>query len=573
MKDISQLSDEELEAIAGSQSSFGKTIGQGIAGIPAGIASIADLPAAALNLGLWGAEKIGKKLGASPDFKTPTIPYYAHDAVTELTNQIVGKPENNQEEIARTVGNIGGALINPTSLAGKAVQSSSKIAPSTKLNAFKDAGITPTFGEISNSRPAMIAEEGLKRAPGSSGVYENALARRDKELEDLFSRHGGLEKAVPISGAGEIVQKGAKAYNDKAKTIANKLYDKAWSNIDSKAKVPLNNTLTAIDEALTAITPQAREILQKSTSGKSLIQLENAIKANGGSLPVSDLKKVYRKDIDDLISSWGQIGTSEQGVLKNIRNALDAETKQFVIASNPSSAKDFAKADKFWGNFSERNKKLANKISSQNDPIQSFNESFSALKKGDAGKAKVLFQRLPKDDKATLSSTYINELGRSANGEFSADKWAREYTKLRPESQKVLTEGLPKESSNKLNSIAEALQYSKISKGQANHSGTAYTGILLGTGAGLLHSPIQTIATLGGAYGLSKLFTNPKFIDAVYAAGKAKTPESLNKVINHYKKVLPTIAALKEESSKSSEIKQSLQNLSDEELERIINSQ
>ncbi len=578
MKDISKLSDAELDALLSEEqpkSSIGRTIGQGIAGIPAGVASIADLPAALFNLGSWGAEKVGHALGAPKETKTARIPYYGHDIATGITNALVGAPKNNQEEIARTVGNIGGAFINPSSLVSKVGQrASSSVAPAEKLATFKEAGITPTIGEISNSRPLQIAEQGLKRTPGSANVYEKAANRRTQELENLFSEHGQIEKAIPIAEGGELIKKGAKAYNNKAKDIANKLYDRAWSNIDSKARVPLNKTLEVIDESLTAITPQAREILQSSTSGKALIQLENAIKSNNGSLPLADLKKVYRREIDDLIDSWGQVGTKEQGVLKNIRNALDQETKEFVIANNPKAASDFKKADKFWSDFSERNRKVANRLSAKESPVLAFNESFSALKKGDAAKARVIQQRLSKEDQGILSSTYMNELGRGNNGQFNPDKWAREYTKLGSDSKKILTSGLPKESSKKLDSIAKALEHGKLNAAQANHSGTAYTGLLLGTGAGLLHSPIKTIGSLAGAFGLSKAFTNPKIIDGLYATSKARTPSQLDKVLSKYKKVLPSVAAInaeKEEIKERNQTETSVQNLSDEELDQLLN--
>lgn len=529
--------------------SISKTIGQGIAGIPAGIASIADLPAAALNLGLYGAEKIGNVLGS--DYKTPTIPYYAHDLVSGLTNEIVGKPQNNQEEIARTVGNIGGAFINPSTLIGKLGKEASGITSADKLSAFKDAGITPTVGEISTSKPVMGTQELLKKAPGSAGVYEKALNRRNKELDELFNKHGQLEKALPKSEAGSIVRKGAKAYNEKAKEVSGKLYDKAWKGIDPKDRIPLSNTVKVIDEELSAITPAAREVLQNSTGGKALIKLENAIKQNNGALPFADIKNVFKQDLADIINTFGQVGKSEQGRLKRVLGALDEEMKSFVTAKNPKAARDFQRADKVWAGYRARNSKIANKASIQENPIQSFNESFSSLKSGDVDKAKVLIGRLPKEDKSILSATYINELGRGVNGEFNSDKWAREFVKLRPESQKVITSGLELASAKKLNSIAEALQFSKISKGEANHSGTAYTGLLLGTGAGLLHSPIKTGATLASAYGLSKLFTNPKAIDALYAVSKAKTPSQLDKVLNHFKKVLPSIAAIENEKQNS----------------------
>ncbi len=576
--DYSKLSDAELDAIiSGSPSksedpkhevSIGRNLGQFAAGIPAGIASIADLPAAAGNLGLWGAEKIGNALGS--DYKTPTIPYYAHEGVTKLTNKIVGEPKNNQEEIARTAGNIGGAFINPTNVFRNIGE---KAASASKLGTFKEAGITPTLGEITTSRPLMGTEELLKRTPGSAKVYEDAATLRDKELTELFSKHGQIDKAVPVNEGGELVKKGAKAYNDKAKSVANKLYEKAWGGIEANTPVPLPNTLKVIDESLAAITPQAREILQKSTSGKTLIQLENAIKGNNGTLPIADIKKVYRKEIDDLVNTWGQVGSNEQGVLKNIRNALDAETKQFVIAENPKAAKDFAKADKFWSGFSERNKKIANKVAGQESPVLAFNQSLGALKQGDASKVKVLMQRLPKEDKGVLSATYMNELGRGVGGEFDPNKWGREFSKLRPEAKEVFTSGLPKESASKLNKISEALAHGRLTKGQANHSGTAYTGLLMGAGAGLLHSPIETLGGAALGFGLSKMFTNPKLVDAVYAASKAKDPVVLHKILNsaRYSKLLPTLAALKAASGNGQENNGTdYSKLSDEELDNII---
>lgn len=551
MVDLSKLSNEELLSLKKSKEpeiSIGGNLKQFAAGIPAGIASIADLPAAAGNLGLWGAEKIGNALGS--DYKTPTIPYYAHDAVTNLTNKIVGEPKNYQEEIARSAGNIGGAFINPTAalrnIGGKA-------ASAAKLGAFKEAGITPTLGEITTSKPLMGTEELLKKSPITAGVYEKAAILRDKELGELFAKHGQLDKALPINEAGSVVKKGAKAYNDKAKSVANRLYEKAWGGIDAKTPVPLSNTLKVIDESLAAVTPEARELLQKSTSGKTLIQLEKAIKNNNGALPIADIKKVYRKEIDDLINTWGQVGSNEQGVLKNIRNALDSETKAFVIAENPKAAKDFAKADKFWSGFSERNKKIANKVSAQENPVQAFNQSLGALKKGDADQVKVLMQRLPKEDKGILSATYMNELGRGAAGEFDPNKWGREFMKLRPEAKVVFTSGLPKESASKLNKISEALAHNRTVKGQGNFSGTAYMAQLMSLPTAGVFAPVTTGVTALGGYALSKMFTSPKFIDAVYAASKAKDPVVLHKILNSakYNKLLPTIAALKAEINKS----------------------
>ena len=166
---------------------------------------------------------------------------------------------------------------------------------------------------------------------------------------------------------------------------------------------------------------------------------------------------------------------------------------------------------------------------------------------------------------------------RNATGEFDANKWAKEYLKIKnksPESAKILTQGLPESSKTKIDSIAESIGYSKLSKAQANHSGTAYTAALFALPGSFYFAPGTTAGTAAGVYGASKLFTNKKFIDGLYAASKAKTPVQLEKILSKYDNVLPRLETIRESQEQMIEQDQAQENpystMSDEELLRVL---
>ena len=283
--------------------------GQAASGIIPGLASIVDIPAFLGNAALATGEYAAKKYYGNNELESPRIPYVGHQVGTGIANFLSGKPQTEEEQLARLGGELGSAFINPSQIAKQAGTKLSAKATSfnpTKYEAFEKAGINPTLGEVSNAKYIQTIEEGLKRSPAGK-VFENASEARETALDDLFSTHLKTEKAVSFPEAGEIVKKGAQSYNRKAKDVAEKLYKKAFSHLDPKTAIPLPKTMKAIDESLTAITPQAREILQSTTSGKAFIRLENAIKANQVILPLGDVRSVYRGAIDDLINTWEEV--------------------------------------------------------------------------------------------------------------------------------------------------------------------------------------------------------------------------------------------------------------------------
>jgi hypothetical protein len=526
-----------------------------ITGFPTGIASIADIPGQLVNLGMAANRYVGNKLGF-PQEPEENIPPYFTNLAREATNKLVGEPQTEVGKRARKAGEFfggfigpGGTGVNPAKIGKNLKTAGAKT--SEVLTGFKPelyekfaaAEMVPTVADVTKSRPVKRFQNVLTETPFAAGIMETAGEKRAFDLENKFADIVANSKLV--EEAGQLVQQGASKYNKKAIDISTKMYEKAWKGIKNDEMVPLPNTFKAIQEQMHAITPEAKAKLAQSTSGQELLGLAQAIENHNGALPFHDLKKVFKKDIASLVKDWKAVGDSGQGQLKHVGGILDNEMREFTKSKNPAAAKDFARADEFWKKYSERNRKVANKQVGLESPVSSFESVNNALKRGDTRPAKVIMQKLPESEKAELSSTFMYELGREGE-EFSPEKWARNFAKLRPESKKVMLSGLDNQHARKLDAISEAMKETKHTRFVGNPSGTEYTRNLMAT---LMSAPGFVIKSTSGALA-AKTMTSPEFIDAMYAASKVKTPAAMQKVMTKFGSILLRENAIKNENTK-----------------------
>lgn len=527
--------------------------GQVAAGLIPGISSIADIPAMLVNLGInipeYAAEKVTGKV-IPENVKAKRFPYYGHKAGENIANKLAGEPKTETERMARIGGELGGAFLSPSQVTRKLGAGLTKVSSKAvgfspeKYEIFKEAGINPTLPEVSNFKSIEQVQKGLEHLPFSAGKIEKTMVEREEKLHDMFTKLGEINRNKPIRQTGEIIKEGAKAYNKKAQEISSKLYDKAWKGINREAPVSMDNTSNAIVESLNAISPSARKRLAESSTGKELLKLQEDIINNGGAIPFGDLKSVYKKDIDKGVNMWQGVADVDQATLKQISNAIKQDMDSFVKEANPQAAKDLAKADKYWANFSERNRKIANKAINETDPTKIFEGIISDLKGGDIAPPRVILQRMNPTDKKTFSEIFLSELGRGAEGQFDPIKWGKEVNKMRPESLHVALGGLPSLQAKQVKDMAKAIDLMK--PGQAQTSGMSYVLSALGTA----FSPMTTVKGLSVARGLGEIFTNPKVTSAMYQASKTKTPLQLKNVLAKYPTILPRIGMQQEDNMK-----------------------
>ena len=528
----------QLQNQGQAQPSRFRKYAQEAAGIPSGILSAADIPALGYNAVTYGVNKLAEQFSDNPAHRADYLPYYGQQAGRALGNAIAGEPQTKEEEEYRQAGEIAGGFINPVKATQVALSPiKGAINKATKVNpkaveSFREAGITPTLADVSESRVLKRGQNILSEAPGSAGVLEKAGIKRESELENAFNEIRDKSLIKTRKAGGELLKEGGKLYNKKATTIASKLYDKAFKGANEQLPIKLTDTITDIDNTLRSLTPEGRKAIESSSAGRELMDLRSAIANNGGNLPLHDAKNIFKTRLNNLITTHGQVGKADQGMLKNVVKSLDRDIQASVVSANPKAARDFKKADKFWQQYSERNRKIANKTAKKETGIGTFNDTMNALKKGDAEPYKILTQRLSAKEQETLTSTFIDKMGLKKN-EFDPKQFATNFKKMPPESRNILFNNLDAGNRKKLDSIVEAIDHTKGTSLAGNPSGTAYTALLMG----LIASPKTAAGTISGAYGIGHAFTSPRLVNALYTMNKAKTPEQATKIFDRYKSI------------------------------------
>ncbi len=635
-EDIEDLGRGSDKFIRNLPENVGKTIEgigehpkQAFAGIIPGLASLGDTPAFLYNAVNKVAEYPLEKITGieSPDvgLLPKRLPYKFQEMGSQLADKFAGMPQTESQQYARLGGELPASFLNPSNLLkttgkqiGKGITHTGNAIAGfdpNKYEALKNVGVSPHLSEVSkHDNIARGVGHGLENAPFAANRMQLAQAEREKEVNNIFNKVAELNEAKGAELAGREIRKGGKAYNKKATQIGRDLYDRAWKDIDRKQTVPLPNTIKEINIALDALEPEARKILEESRVGQELLKIKNsalkevdAIKANPEykakldklgqenpiqfslfekkppknikfvqpreGIPFGDLEKVYKSDLDDLIKSWGQVGDSGHGVLKNISNTMKKEMDSFVLKQKPEAARSLEVANKYWSQYSDRNKNIANRASKESNTSNSFNGYLSALRSGDIQKANLLTQRLSKLDHKIVSTSAINELGRMEDGAFNPEKFIDRFSNMRPESQDALLSGFDKAQAKQVKEIVAALKNAQYLQKSGKGAGTAYIGsflthlstipIALGTGSA---APIlASVGTGLATRGLAEIFTNPKITKAMYDVSKAHNPIQLEKLLAKHT-ILPRLELLREEKEKQR--RQRLKGLLEEKFRR-----
>ncbi len=275
------------------------------------------------------------------------------------------------------------------------------------------------------------------------------------------------------------------------------------------------------------------------------MDLYESAKSNGGKLPYEDMKERL-DEINDLITTHGQIGKVSQGKLKQFASSIakdiekDIDPKMKTLGEE--SYKNWVSVKKYYGEYAQKDIPHLNEIykKDKKGATDAFIDLVTNQKKG-AEKAKLVLKGLDHKDQIDLTDAIHKQLGRSSDGSFSPLKWVRGYKDLDKEAQEVLLSPLNKPTQRKFNAIADSIDHLKETLAEANTSKTAYHTALVGLAAGggkaigslLSGNPVP----LGGlAVGLfagnrisENVLTNPKFIDWMYRGMKSKTLDQFEK--------------------------------------------
>lgn len=427
-----------------------------------------------------------------------------------------------------------------------------KINPEA-IESFKEAGISPTLADVSNSSRLKMISSKLEKLPFVGGPLQEAREVQKKQLlEGLRQGEGELSKAE----ASTLVKKGAKEYQKGKGNEFNKMFGKVEEDIErlSDSNIGKQNVDKYFEGIFKKIkTSSQQKKFEKSPLGKMYIDLYETAKENGGRIPYEHMKDVL-DEINNKITTHGLIGKVDQGKLKqfgsNISKDIETSLEPEFKKLGKDSYSNWKEAKKYYSDYAQNDIPKLNELykKDKKGATDAFIDLVTNQKKG-AEKAKIVLQGLSPKDQVDLTDSIHKQLGRTSDGTFSPLKWVRGYKDLEPQAQTVLLSPLNTANQKKINYIADSIDHMKSTLNEANTSKTAYY-TAIGTVATLAARAASNLATGNplpavklasglflGKLSSEKLLTNPKFINWMDKGMKAKDMKQFDKILNNPPKV------------------------------------
>jgi hypothetical protein len=469
-----------------------------------------------------------------------------------------------------------------------------------------------SLGDVTDSKMAKLLQNKAENRPFASNVMQKFY---EKQAEGVKSRLGVEKFPLNEEQAGELVhsasEKLQKTHYEKQGPLVEKFEKPINENLYGKENfVEAANTLGYNPEKLSKyVTPEeVKKYYKNSKAAKEALSLEtiaNQIEGKFGDIGKSkkeitmfgkkinyqDLspfikeqvtdalkdagvdhttqkgtKVTYRglqdakRNIDDMVTTYGQIGDMSQRDLKFLRGKIKQDLDyHFDNVIGGEAAKAWHDFNKTEHNFQKNIKPNINETFEKNkkgfttvfiDSLNSVNSKGSTV---NPRKLKNIYSALDDENKSKLFSSYVEELGRTNNG-WNVFKVRKQFDEMRPIQQSVFLEGLAPNSRKDFKETIKAIDLIDQKKLVANTSGTAYhteMGNLLDTitkGAkelgrvaiyGTAATPAGSAAAISSAvaslvipYAGAKLFTNQKLLHWAAKSLKQKNANSLAKQLN-----------------------------------------
>jgi hypothetical protein len=408
------------------------------------------------------------------------------------------------------------------------------------VESFDKSGITPMLADVSRSTIPKTLTSKLENLPFSAKPIREAKELQRKQVAQGLGQ-GEHGRNLSKSEASQLVTKGAKEYQKGKSKEFGSMFDKVEKDIGKLPDdtISIENTKKYFDSHLKNIkTPSQEKRFLKSPIGKFYTDLYETSKTNNGKIPYHDAKERL-DEINDLITTHGQIGKVSQGKLKQFASHLSKDIESSLEPKfkklGPESYKNWKEAKKHYAQYAQEEIPKLNEIykKDKKGATDAFIDLMSNQKKG-AEKARIAMKGLSHTDQIDLMDAVNKNLGAKSDGTFSPLVWARKYKSIDPEAQNILLSPLSKESKNKVNYIAESIDRIKETLEKANTSATAYHTAIGALGAAgysaakvalVTGNPIPAGILGTGLFlqkvGTEKILTNPKFINWMYKGMKA----------------------------------------------------
>jgi hypothetical protein len=391
-----------------------------------------------------------------------------------VAGKITKLPKLIQKAYAPTAANIAG-----TGAGAATAQQVLNINPEDSLSAL---GLGIVSGSLANRATRGIQGAG-RTLMGKAGQDSRARAAirykpiGQKLISEIPEELGGKEiESVTHQKAGKLAYKGIDQYKNKADRVFNTLEKKLDSLIGKKIDkesperfVSMKEPMEwAMDQYNKIETPVMKEEFLNSPLGKQLqkIGFKDLLEADPHSAigsGITDIKVPYkdlltfRRNLDNSISTFGQIGSIDQGDLKQLRGQIKEQLGNKIKEFGEKPYKILQRYNQHYEKYADKRIPMINDIKEEkNFPAKAYKKSISDIQ-DDAQRPEVIIKSLKGPEKEEYTLSLFRDLGKK-KGEikptggsqdlpiqkFDLPTFFDNFTSLEPETQKIYMSGLTK---------------------------------------------------------------------------------------------------------------------------------
>ncbi|TCT09486.1 glycoside hydrolase family 73 protein [Paralcaligenes ureilyticus] len=493
----------------------------------AGIAKAAEM----IGSGLTGAvgKGVADILSAAPTMQTISAGIGA--GAGDIAEQKGADPL--LQETARLAGGFSPAALRASggAVVRGLLRGTSPETMQANIQAFNQAGTTPTIGQAAQMPRAQALEGLLSRVPGGAGVMQRkAIDQADEisnSVNDLAARLSGNAGAV---NAGESVSSGLLGFKSGVKDLQRNLYDSLDSFMPKATPITVDRTKDALT-ALNADINGAPALSQMFKNGR-IQGIEGALGSDlalspGSTLPYESIKKL-RTLVGNEIDNTNFASDVPRDKWSALYSALSNDLGDAATKAGPDAAAAWQWANQFTHGQMGRLEGLSS-VMGKDSPEKIFQAAMAGTNEGDTILKRVV-SAIPKENRKDLAATVISRMGRATPGNqndlgdvFSTQTFLTNWNKLSPEAKQTLFGRIgDAETMGTLNNLANVAANIKTgSRVFTNPSGTGSTLL----GSGLLSSGIYAtmsgnwpllagvLAVPGASYGAARAATEPRLLN------------------------------------------------------------
>jgi len=416
---------------------------------------------------------------------------------------------------------------------------------SERLKNYIDAGVTPSLGQVTQSRGIQTVEMVLGNIPGGSGrisaVAQKAQDQLGKNALNVASKT--INKTLPADevSVGRIINQGIKdgvnasnGFVGRFQARSGSLYGELDKYLKPKTGIKLDQTVAKLQELVSPVKgAEKTSIVFKNQFLDDVLKgLESDLAKGGGSLPYQAVKSVKGK-IGNKLGSFDLVNPVDKAQLKTIYGTLTEDIK-LALKGNTKGLNAFSRANNYYNSGLKRIDNYLAPIAKTADPDRISSLLLNTGKEG-ASRLNAIKKSLNTDQYNVFLSNVIERLGRiqpgqalsgelfEGTGKFSSETFLTNYSRLSKQAKDALfsgkgwTKGMKKDFDQIVN-ISNFIRES--GKTFRNPSGTADRlvgqGILFGSaGTAFTGNPAFILSVpliIGGANVSARLMTNPAFI-------------------------------------------------------------